>query len=372
MRLLKSAVALLLASAFVGLLICGSAPSYSVFEAETVGVVPDLLDLRSNLIYNKTSKELILWTMSQDRFEVRSIKTVYYNETIPREPVRVLTRETIPPSVIMVSYNIEDLEMKFLWTEYSITTSGNHRIHIEKTISSIPGNLLISKAAVAHPSSLMITRKLESRIFRMYSHDQTINGPLQIDFPGRPLAFCTLYSDGPDPIVLVVQYEPYTNSLQFKVTLSIFMFENEIWSRDVLWDVELAGLGDDRIDPDKVHFMYFLTDPHIGVRNDSKLASFVFLERIFTIEYDANAVNSTKHGYILTTCTIPQLSGSQLDTIMITFVSDGDQDALALVTEVTSVYIRIQMYLCLPDQLNKPIIHFLPRLIGFWAQMKVL
>ena len=155
-----------------------------------------------------------------------------------------------------------------------------------------------------------------------------------------------------DGSVLVAQYRPFPKSTEFQVILSIYSRadniingnENLEWNRKILWEVGLHGLGDDMIEPESLHLMYFLTTPILKANNENSKVVFVFLGRIFTLEFE--------NGWIIRADRVDYLSGTELDVDLISFIeSDSNQrQQVALVSDVSNLLIKGGQLFILSDK----------------------
>ena len=179
-----------------------------------------------------------------------------------------------------------------------------------------PGTLKVARCS-SMGRNLVYTRNQDKKLFRIAGPDFE-SGPLIDEEHGRLLTLETLF----DGTILAAQYRPYPKSTEFKVILSIFTKSSEghgDWKRKVLWEISLHGLGDDMIEPDSLHLMYFLTTPILKADNTKSIVVFVFLGRIFTLEkLDDWALRADRIDHYL--------SGTELDVDLISLINyNGDE-----------------------------------------------
>ena len=140
-----------------------------------------------------------------------------------------------------------------------------------------------------------------------------------------------------DGSIVTAQYRPFPKSTEFKVLLLLYTFANDtiesVWNQKILWEVGLNGLGDDMIDPESLHLMYFLTTPILKSNLENSKVAFLFLGRIFTLE--------NEDGWKLKADKVEYLSGSELDVDLISFLPRKDGETigqqLALVSDVPRI-----------------------------------
>jgi hypothetical protein len=201
----------------------------------------------------------------------------------------------------------------------------------------LPGNLRITKCLVTRDRHLLYTNKFDKRLFRLIPHvmdeNVSIPGPLSTEYPGRILTYAYLRSDDEKHRILTVQYLPYDKSVVFQVSVSIFTFSGGIWSREVLWETDLVGLGGDMIDSDSVDYLYFLTNPLLAVSDNEDLVAFVFIEHLFTLSKNQD------NDYVLKTQLIGGLFGSDFDVDHIQISRHDKVTLLSVVSEVFMIHL---------------------------------
>ncbi|KAJ3322901.1 hypothetical protein HDV06_002560 [Boothiomyces sp. JEL0866] len=223
-------------------------------------------------------------------------------------------------------------------------------------IDYIQGNQRLP-GIMTYNNHLLYSRKDDSRLFRILLSDQTpgnnfldnlgsnriggkqwnteIAGPLQKNHPGRILCYTYLKSKPHTHSILVVQYLPYEKSVFFKIMVSIYTFSDGSWYKDVLWQTELAGLGEDLIDSDSVDYLYFLTNPILGTLSNGEMVVFVFIEQMFTLSFQNK---NNLHGYVLKTQPVMGMYGSDFDIDLISIIKT-DAIYISLVSENQKIFI---------------------------------
>jgi hypothetical protein len=132
---------------------------------------------------------------------------------------------------------------------------------------------------------------------------------------------------------MAVQYLPYEKSVVFQVSVSIFTFSNSSWSKEILWETDLVGVGGDMIDSDSVDYLYFLTKPLLAVSEREDMVAFIFIEHLFILSKSEN------NEYVLKTQLIGGLFGSDFDVDHIQISSFPEGNILSIVSDVTIFHV---------------------------------
>ncbi|KAJ3276367.1 hypothetical protein HDV01_004990 [Terramyces sp. JEL0728] len=117
--------------------------------------------------------------------------------------------------------------------------------------------------------------------------------------------------------------------------VSIFTFSDGAWYKDVLWQTELTGVGEDLIDSDSVDYLYFLTNPILGTLSSGEMVVFVFIEQMFTLSFQNK---NNQHGYVLKTQPVMGMYGSDFDIDLISIIQT-DSIYISLVSENQKILI---------------------------------
>jgi hypothetical protein len=236
-------------------------------------------------------------------------------------------------NIVLSYYTIHEESLTF----YISQLSSKDGALIESDKLALPGHLGISDIVRGYDGSYLYKRKHDSRLFRIFENSASCPGPLFTDFPGRLLSFAYLYSPDRVYTVFAAQYLPTPNSKLFEVSFSIYTSSEDQWNRQLLWSVQLFGLGNNMIDADQVDYLYFLTKALVYTRTDGKMVSFVFMEHLFTISI--NNGNQWK----LNTQPIVGLHGADYDVdIIYSTVNNNDEikeNLIVLVAEQNRCFV---------------------------------
>ena len=205
----------------------------------------------------------------------------YLDFEVDGKVVYMLSNKDAPKTVTIAYYKIQEETLTFYLSE--LIGDGDKIYESDKR--ALPGHLGISDIVKGHDGKYLYKRKQDSRLFRIFDNRTSLLGPTFADFPGRLLAFAYLFSPANVPTAFAAQYLPTPNSKLFEVSFSVYTLEESksTWSRQLLWSVQLIGLGENMIDADQVDYLYFLTKALIATKSDGKMVAFVFMEHLFTV-----------------------------------------------------------------------------------------
>ena len=226
----------------------------------------------------------------------------------------------------------------------------------------LPGHLGILKLRLCKGQqeddlSYLFTRRLDSRLFRLYNPatKESIAGPLSTDHhPGRLINFACLHGGGKDDrlVVFTVQYNNKLKGAadgEFDITFSIFSYSKteKSWSQSILENTRLQGMADNYIEADQLDQLYFLSNPVLALNRDSTLVYFIFRKHIYTVHRRSESDDD----YSLYTQNIEQKLYSAdfyVDYIQVleenadmhhSTEKEGDSSLLLLVSEQKRVYL---------------------------------
>jgi hypothetical protein len=250
--------------------------------------------------------------------------TVYHHELIKEKPLFMFP---VKDELMIVYHRVDEEFISYhLQYYYRDGQTYNYNIHSKE----ISGNLRITRCILTKEKHLLYSRKFDTRLFRLIlnalSGNISIPGPLA-EKQGRILAYSYLGSSSSDHHVMAVQYLPYEKSVLFQVSVSVFTYSNNDWTKETLWETDLAGLGGDLIDSDNIDFLYFLTNPVIAVSDNEDLVVFVLMEHLFTLYRDENK-------FFLKTQPVVGLYGSDFDVDYIGITQKNNLNLISIVSEV--------------------------------------
>ncbi|TPX63268.1 hypothetical protein SpCBS45565_g06725 [Spizellomyces sp. 'palustris'] len=225
----------------------------------------------------------------------------------------------------------------------------------------LPGNLPLTRASLGSLGKLVASRRYDANMFRVYlfgtdtdesersgerSEGTGIGGP-SIDLSlGRQLLAMELYNPIEGHIsVFSVTFQEVDDF--YRVSMSIFTWVDGKWEQDEIWkqsylpvqrSVYSPALGHEVIEAENVDQLFWLGTPVVAASLNSKSVAWVFLGRIFTLDYIGKETSGKSHGYVLDDSRIvDEISHSNLKIRGANLNQDGS--VLALVTEVDDMIV---------------------------------
>ncbi|KAJ3160928.1 hypothetical protein HDU86_008290 [Geranomyces michiganensis] len=208
---------------------------------------------------------------------------------------------------------------------------------------ALPGNLPISRAAMSASGSLVASRHYDQSSFRIYRPpkcvpkvpcfaDPGIPGPnlsLSLD---RHLLATELYSPEEGTThVFSVSYSEFSD--YYKVSMSIFSLVDGEWVQDELWKrpsiqyqraVYSELVGHEVLEAANKDQLAWLTSPIVAATSNAQSLSWLFMGRVFTLDYVNATAAGKRHGYILDdSAAVPDLHAADLCAKAANLNADG-------------------------------------------------
>ncbi|KAJ3018389.1 hypothetical protein HKX48_002940 [Thoreauomyces humboldtii] len=229
------------------------------------------------------------------------------------------------PLVGMIRRRIEQEDLS-----YSVEMSDGMLPSSESTISiesgddrswGLPGSLHIMRAMMGATGNLVASRRYDQSLFRVYTAptcvggqpciaDSGIPGPSVASSPGYQLLVTELFSEGDSPLsVFTVTYGDEHDD-HYNVSMCIFTLIDGDWVKhEIFKDPWLPRrnaftpvLAHDGLEADEVQTMpFWFVKPVVALSKDSKTIAWLFLGRIFCLDYVNATVAGRPHGYVLET-----------------------------------------------------------------------
>ncbi|KAJ3153958.1 hypothetical protein HDU89_008825 [Geranomyces variabilis] len=208
---------------------------------------------------------------------------------------------------------------------------------------ALPGSLPISRAAMSASGSLVASRHYDETIFRIYrppkclpnlpcAADRGIPGPnltLSLD---RHLLAAELYS--PEEGITHVFSASFTESSDFcRVSMSIFSLIDGEWVQDELWNrpsiqfqraVYSELVGHEVLEAANKDQLAWLKSPVVAATSTAQTLSWLFMRRVFTLDYVNATAAGKRHGYVLDdSAAVPDLHAADLCAKAANLNADG-------------------------------------------------
>ncbi|KAI8906505.1 hypothetical protein DFJ77DRAFT_514290 [Powellomyces hirtus] len=257
------------------------------------------------------------------------------------------------PCLGMVNRRVvgEELSYHVDMTSIDPSLSPDHPDRLSTWSYTLPGSLHVSRASMSASGNLIASRRYDQSLFRIYKAPQCGNGipcvaPAGIAGPDlsssleRHLLAVELFKteDGPMSIfsVTYAEAEDY-----YRVSMCIHSLIDGEWVQDELWkrpyihyqrNVYSPVVGHDVLEAENVDQLSWLTTPVVASSSTAKTLAWIFLGRIFTLDYVNATVSGKTHGYILDdTTTVTDLNSADLRLKGANLNDDGT--VLAVVNE---------------------------------------
>ncbi|KAJ3175279.1 hypothetical protein HDU87_006361 [Geranomyces variabilis] len=183
---------------------------------------------------------------------------------------------------------------------------------------TLPGNLPISRAAMSASGSLVASRYYDESAFRIYRMpeclpsspcvaDRGIPGPNLTLTLDRHLLATELYS--PENGITHVFSVSFTEASEFfRVSMSIFSLIDGEWVQDELWNrpsipyqraVYSELVGHEVLEAANEDHLAWLKSPVVAATSTAHTLSWLFMGRVFTLDYVNATAAGKRHGYVL-------------------------------------------------------------------------
>ncbi|KAI9013129.1 hypothetical protein BC832DRAFT_281211 [Gaertneriomyces semiglobifer] len=195
----------------------------------------------------------------------------------------------------------------------------------------LPGNLAIERFSIARENKILYSRRFDKYMWRTMDFDGSKSvGPEVQHSLGRQLVTLELHSPSPArKVFFSVSYAH--NEDHYRVMMCIFEKDgNEPWVKHEMWKDDFIAkqkslyspiLEHDVLESDRGDMLYWLTLPVVGSSPSGKHFAFIFLGRMFVLDYNENESGA---GYVLDDrYEVDGLSASQLRMKGAQMSSDG-------------------------------------------------
>ncbi|KAI8910946.1 hypothetical protein EDD86DRAFT_204021 [Gorgonomyces haynaldii] len=290
--MLKPSLILILGLGFIGLLFYMHQPEYPSF--------PFVLQPQLYKHCVAISKEPVT-LVENDKITVNFTSTLQIDGT--------LVSKRFMNDALLVVYS-EILEQDLTYHAKIITPDTTQDVNI-------PGSLRFSRLGF-NGHQIGYTRRMDKRLFRFVKNSTTyLDGPLKISNE-RLLAIQPLLDDR----LFALEYNPQQKT---EIHLSIYYLLDQVWQKHTIWNTTWSLLEDDIIPGDDLPYLYFLSTPVMAIQPDLKKIGFVFMKRLFELEYDPELQQRYKHNMY----DIDGLGDSDFEISSLVYLEDG----LAIVSE---------------------------------------